>query len=124
MVLGSLVSRSAVFSKIEGRQGDTKRGRQGESPAPTQVLCCARGILVCLMLAGYVTAAEERLHDVIDRLVALETPDYDKLAAPIASDEEFLRRVTLDLTGMIPATGEARVFLADADPNKREKLVD
>jgi hypothetical protein len=79
---------------------------------------------VAALLAGNLASAEERLHDVIDRLVALQTADYEKLAAPIASDEEFLRRVTLDLTGTIPATGEARVFLADADPIKREKLVD
>ena len=41
-----------------------------------------------------------------------------------ASDIEFLRRVTLDLTGRIPAPTEVRVFLADKDPNKRDKLID
>lgn len=60
----------------------------------------------------------------IDRLVALQTADYDKLAAPVCGDDEFLRRVTLDLTGTIPSTADARAFLADADPAKREKLVD
>ena len=41
-----------------------------------------------------------------------------------ASDLEFLRRVTLDLTGRIPARTEVRAFLADKDPNKRDKLID
>jgi hypothetical protein len=41
-----------------------------------------------------------------------------------ASDAEFLRRATLDLAGTIPTSGRARAFLADADPAKREKLVD
>lgn len=41
-----------------------------------------------------------------------------------ASDAEFLRRVTLDLAGTIPASDQARAFLADADPAKREKLID
>src|SRR5579872_7506510 len=68
--------------------------------------------------------AADSLHVLIDRLVALETADYEKLAAPVCSDEEFLRRVTLDLAGSIPTTAEARQFLTDADPAKREKLVD
>ncbi len=44
--------------------------------------------------------------------------------APPASDMEFLRRVTLDLTGRIPARTEVRAFLADDDPDKRDKLID
>ena len=41
-----------------------------------------------------------------------------------ASDLEFLRRVTLDLTGRLPARTDVRAFLADDDPNKRDKLID
>src|SRR5262249_19479461 len=44
--------------------------------------------------------------------------------APLASDYEFLRRVTLDLTGRIPSAEEVRTFVADADPAKRDKLID
>jgi hypothetical protein len=41
-----------------------------------------------------------------------------------ATDAEFLRRVTLDLSGTIPTADQARAFLADADCAKREKLID
>ncbi len=41
-----------------------------------------------------------------------------------ASDAEFLRRVTLDLTGTIPTAGEAQAFLADLSPDKRAKKID
>jgi hypothetical protein len=44
--------------------------------------------------------------------------------APVASDAEFLRRVTLDLTGRLPEVDAARKFLADDDPDKRDKLID
>lgn len=44
--------------------------------------------------------------------------------APRASDEEFLRRIYLNLTGVIPSTDEARAFLDDKDGDKRTKLVD
>ena len=41
-----------------------------------------------------------------------------------ARDEEFLRRIYLDLTGQIPDVAAAKAFLADTDPDKREKLID
>lgn len=44
--------------------------------------------------------------------------------APLATDYEFLRRVSLDLAGRIPSSSEIRAFVADTDPGKRDKLVD
>src|SRR5262245_55917756 len=35
--------------------------------------------------------------------------------APLSSDEEFLRRTYLDLTGRIPSPGELRAFLSDTN---------
>lgn len=45
-------------------------------------------------------------------------------SAPIAGDEEFLRRVSLDLTGRIPAPSEIRAFAADTDEDKRDKVIE
>src|SRR5262249_55717795 len=44
--------------------------------------------------------------------------------APLASDAEYLRRVTLDLTGRIPSAADVEAFLADTNPAKRDLLVD
>lgn len=44
--------------------------------------------------------------------------------APLANDAEFLRRAYLDATGLLPTADEARKFLHDTDPNKRDKLID
>jgi hypothetical protein len=44
--------------------------------------------------------------------------------AELCSDAEFLRRVSLDLTGRLPEPQKIREFVQDADPKKREKLVD
>jgi len=41
-----------------------------------------------------------------------------------ADDAEFLRRVCLDLAGKIPTAAEARDFLDDPAPDKRERVVD
>ncbi|MGH9657238.1 MAG: DUF1553 domain-containing protein, partial [Bryobacteraceae bacterium] len=44
--------------------------------------------------------------------------------APLASDEEFFRRVHLDLIGRIPDAAELEKFLAYAEPDKRDQLID
>src|SRR5689334_20459020 len=44
--------------------------------------------------------------------------------APLASDAEFLRRVSLDLTGRLPTPEAVTRFLADPSQDKREKLID
>ena len=43
--------------------------------------------------------------------------------APLATDQEFLRRVKLDLTGRIPTPAEVREFQADTSADKRSKLI-
>jgi hypothetical protein len=43
--------------------------------------------------------------------------------APIASDEVFLRRISLDIIGRNPTPVEVLDFVLDADPAKRSKLV-
>ena len=45
-------------------------------------------------------------------------------APPVCSDTTFLRRIYLDVTGVIPTMAEAQKFLADKSPDKRTLLVD
>jgi hypothetical protein len=45
-------------------------------------------------------------------------------AAALSGDEEFLRRVTLDLTGRTPSPAAIRAFLADGSPDKRAREID
>ncbi|QDU44156.1 Bacterial Ig-like domain (group 2) [Symmachiella dynata] len=41
-----------------------------------------------------------------------------------ANDATFIRRAYVDITGEIPTAEEVRQFLADSDPEKRDKLID
>ncbi len=43
--------------------------------------------------------------------------------APQTTDWEFIRRVTLDLTGRIPTPDRVLTFVADTTPNKRANLI-
>ncbi|MEY3176063.1 MAG: hypothetical protein RLZZ436_3977 [Planctomycetota bacterium] len=42
----------------------------------------------------------------------------------VCTDEEFLRRVFVDITGTMPTIDDYEKFLADTTPDKRDKLVD
>lgn len=81
--------------------------------------------LVVLLIVGVpVVSAQEPLHQRIDHAVVAATPDYSTKVAGLSGDAEFLRRVTLDLTGTIPTAEETRTFLADPSPAKRQVMID
>jgi mono/diheme cytochrome c family protein len=44
--------------------------------------------------------------------------------APLSTDAEFMRRLHLDLWGRLPDTDAVRQFVADAEPDKRNNLID
>ena len=60
----------------------------------------------------------------IDELVVAKLRRLGIVPSEIASDSEFLRRVSLDMTGTLPAPQEVEAFLADASPDKRSRKVD
>jgi hypothetical protein len=68
--------------------------------------------------------AEEELSQRVDAgLAAVWQANGIRPVGP-ATDAEFMRRVYLDLTGRIPSVTEARVFLEDAAPDRRQMLVE
>lgn len=70
------------------------------------------------------TGAEVPLGEFIDQQIRQGWSDNEIQASPVAGDEEWVRRVYLDLVGRIPTLTEAREFLADKNPRKRAILVD
>ena len=67
-------------------------------------------------------AVDGRAHPV-DRFVDAYLAEH-KITRPQAlGDAAFIRRLTLDLTGLLPEPAEVDAFLADQSPDKREKLI-
>ncbi len=62
--------------------------------------------------------------NIIDKLVNQTLKQLSVTASPTCDDTTFLRRVTLDLTGMLPSPDTARAFAADKAPDKRKRMVD
>ena len=60
----------------------------------------------------------------IDTLINEKFRKLRILPSELCSDAVFLRRVSLDICGVLPTAEEFEKFTADKDPGKREKLVD
>ena len=92
---------------------------------PSRVVAWVCGlIIVFVSMPNEASAADtpaEPLHSRIDRL--MESARVGPPIAP-ASDAEFLRRVSLDLTGMPPSVEELREFFTDHTADKRARAVD
>jgi hypothetical protein len=60
----------------------------------------------------------------------IDTEIFDRLtgegvqSAHLTTDEEFVRRIYLDLTGRLPGAAEVREFTESQDPGKRAGLID
>lgn len=60
----------------------------------------------------------------VDKFVFQKLQQLQILPSEVCTDEEFIRRVYLDVIGVLPSVPELEKFLADTDPNKRAKVVD
>jgi hypothetical protein len=60
----------------------------------------------------------------VDTLVHAKLRKLRITPSEICTDEQYLRRVFIDITGTMPSAEEHQIFLADTDPKKREVVVD
>ncbi len=67
---------------------------------------------------------DPRENNEIDRLVDAKLQQMQFVPADICSDAEFIRRTSLDITGLLPDAAESRRFLASTDVDKRSRWID
>ena len=60
----------------------------------------------------------------IDELVHANWRDMHLLPSEVCDDETFMRRVYIDLVGLLPSVEERRTFVKDTSLRKREQLID
>jgi len=60
----------------------------------------------------------------LDTLVDKKLQKVKILPSALCSDEDFLRRASIDLTGLPPTPEKVRAFLADPSADKRDRAID
>lgn len=103
-----------------------EKPRKKREPEPEPV---ARAAVFQPQVAAELVAIPEA-HDatafakLIDHQIDTALRNENITPSPLCTDDEFLRRVYLDLTGVIPTAEQARQFLDNPNPQKRALLID
>ncbi|MCE9611805.1 MAG: DUF1549 domain-containing protein [Chthoniobacter sp.] len=118
-------SGNGDVAKVEGGLVETLR--RGEAPllARYEGNYAATTLTVMGDRNGFVWQTPETWGR-IDELVAAKWQRMKIAPSVLSSDEEFLRRVSLDLAGLPPTADEVRAFLADPRPvrDKRDAVIE
>ncbi len=61
---------------------------------------------------------------VVDKYTAAKWKELGLVPSELCTDAQFIRRLSLDLTGTLPTPAQVTAFVADPDVQKRDKLVD
>lgn len=86
--------------------------------------------VVSLAITPGTGRAETPLHERIDAAIEAALPRFlpqgvtPDQVLKLADDETFVRRLYLDLTGVVPSADDVRAFLTDQSPDKRARLID
>jgi len=89
------------------------------------VAVCAMSVpLASLAHAADLPSASKPMPVIIDQFVDAAIAEAGVTPAGQADDATLIRRLTLDLVGRIPTTGEVDEYVKSSDPDKRAKLTD
>jgi hypothetical protein len=125
------VTRLTVFSTSDPALADVDLNGLVEFKRPGEVAVLVRYLeeMVSVRLtyleprAGFAWS-DPPAHNFIDTHVFAKLKQMTILPSDLCTDSEFVRRAYLDACGRMPTAAEARAFLADKDPTKRDRLID
>ena len=126
------VTREAILGSNNGDVAEVKNGivtglRRGEAAVLVRYEGCYATRLVTVMgdRTGY-KWPDVAEYNYIDKFVDAKLKKMKILPSELCTDADFMRRVSLDLTGLPPSPECVRAFLNDKTPSreKREKLAD
>lgn len=124
------VSAMAAFTTNNDRTaavtdlGAVTAGVRGEAYVMARFDTHTVGTQVLALPADLEYTAPEAGGNYIDQHVAEKLKKLRILPSGKCTDEEFLRRVTIDIIGQLPTEEEYAQFMADASQDKRAQLID
>lgn len=104
--------------------GRVTAGVRGEAFVMARFDTHTVGTQVLALPVGLQYQSQPTSGNYIDALVDAKLKKLRLPASGACSDQEFVRRVTLDITGLLPTEDETQNFVTSTDPNKRSALVD
>ncbi len=118
-----LLTLCARWNNIEAQPGAEKK-RKNTPLRPARESAPKQKIDVAHSLTGGKHVNAHALAKLIDQTIERRVTQEKTPLAPLADDAEFLRRVYLDLVGIIPPADKVTAFLESKDANKRAKVID
>ena len=116
-----------MYDPVEPRVTITPKGaatfvRDGETTVLVRYLSAQKSVRVALVpqRAEFFWNDAESVNK-IDEIVHARLRELQINPSAPASDAEFIRRLSLDVLGVLPTVDEAKTFIADKHPNKRER---
>jgi hypothetical protein len=105
-------------------QGVVTAGKRGDTFVFARFAKFTVGAEIIVLPAGRFHWPRVPSNNYIDDLVYAKLRNLRIVPSALSTDEEFLRRATLDLIGLPPTPQEHQRFLASRDRDKRSRLVD
>lgn len=120
---GVFTANNTQFAEVD-EAGLVQAGLAGETAivARFERTFAATSILVLPAVGEFSPAPVPE--NIVDKPVIEKLNRLKINSSPLAGDEEFLRRVYLDLIGVQPKPDEIRAFTSSQDPNKRLQVID
>ena len=121
--LSAWMSNNDTSAEI-GNDGVVTAGARGEAFVLARFETKTEGRQALVLPKDLQYTIPEVTGNYIDELVGRKLNQLRILPSGLCSDEEFLRRITIDITGQLPTEEEYQQFVFDSAPNKRAELID
>ncbi|MDR3703846.1 MAG: DUF1549 and DUF1553 domain-containing protein [Candidatus Sulfopaludibacter sp.] len=105
-------------------QGTVTPGKRGDTFVFARFAKYTTGAEITVLPPGKFKWPKLTSANYIDDLVDAKLKNLRILPSAVAGDEQFLRRLYLDLIGLLPTPKEYESFLHDRSPGKRTRLVE
>ena len=121
--LSAFMTNNETSAAID-QDGLVTAGARGEAFVMARFETKTEGRQVLVLPKDLQYEAPEITGNYIDQLVGKKLNQLRILPSGLCTDEEFLRRVTIDITGQLPTEDEYSTFMGDTAEDKRAALIE
>jgi hypothetical protein len=117
-------SNDSEIATVDGSGLVHTLGMSGEAAVMARYLGKVATFRATVPLGVAVPAYAFQHQTAVDEPIHKKWQQLGLVPSPRCTDEQFIRRIYLDITGTLPTPAQVRDFLKDKDAKKRDKLVD